>query len=336
MIWYFSSNYWWKYFILPLTSLFFYFVLQNFGLVPSHYLHEMDIVDLVSLLLIGSGIFLFDFMVSRKNIHNPVRYDLIYNGNPKNHFKSHIAYYEGIKSQGWEGNLEIYLKKLYSLETSIQEWIERSTGIADEPSLVARRLFEGFVILLLLYMPIFRYQVGAMEDGIKEITFAGIRIGSHGFLNVKVLMWFISAKIMTLIPLCIWYVTCHHWWKYAILSPIILYAFQIWEAFQDNDILDAYGNIRAFPAVFVVVSLVVSLSIAVRYRSKILDFHQDIKLEIEALLGKMEGSNNILAHQQKTFRELQDTKVDTENAQNHLQSLLKLREELLRELDQKK
>jgi hypothetical protein len=164
----------------------------------------------------------------------------------------------------------------------------------------------------------------------------GFTIENEGFEDVLALLWFLSIKVVVLIPLCIWYVTCQNWWKYAILSPIILYAFQIWEAFQDREALDAYGNIRAFPAVFVVVVVVVSLSIAVQYRSKILDLHDGIKLEIEALLGQMEEVNSPLADQKKTFVELQKTKVTKETAQEHLQALIKLRQDLLRELEEGK
>jgi hypothetical protein len=176
----------------------------------------------------------------------------------------------------------------------------------------------------------------SIPPGQNSLSFLGFTIENEGFDDVLNLIWFLCLKIMVLIPLCIWYITCQSWWKYAILSPIILYAFQIWEIFQDSTILDAYGNIRAFPSVFVVVVVVVSLSIAVQYRSKILDLHQGIKLEIETLLGQMEEANSPFADQKKTFKELQKTKVTKETAQEHLQSLLALREVLLAEIEQQK
>jgi hypothetical protein len=144
-------------------------------------------------------------------------------------------------------------------------------------------------------------------------------------------------KLCVLLPLCIWFLSATYWWRYAVLSPIILYTYQIWELFQNSsNEVDRYELIKSIPAILILVGVLLFLSKTLKYQSKILDLHQEVKGEIELLLSQMEHSNSSLNQKKREFGVLQGTKVTAETAQEHVRSLLALREALLAEVENRK
>lgn len=141
-------------------------------------------------------------------------------------------------------------------------------------------------------------------------------------------------KLCALLPLCIWFLSATYWWRYAVLSPIILYTYQIWELFRNSsNEVDRYELIKSIPAIFILVGVLLFLSKIIKYQSKLLDLHQEVNGEIELLLSQMEHSNSSLTDKKKELEALQGTRVTKETAQEHMQSLLALREALLREME---
>ncbi len=161
-----------------------------------------------------------------------------------------------------------------------------------------------------------------------------IQVHNNGFLNVRIFVWFLLQKLIILIPLVLWFITCQHWWKYAILSPIILYSFQFWEATQDVSSLDAAGNIKAFPAIFCVVLLLLMISKAIKYRVEILMMYEHLTEEIEVLLKNTDfNANSVLYKNVKRFKLLKAEIAKETNARKQLMKLITLREELVKQLN---
>ena len=169
----------------------------------------------------------------------------------------------------------------------------------------------------------------------KQVWDLGIvQLNNNGFLNVRIFIWFLLQKLIILIPLVLWFVMCRHWWKYAILSPIILYSFQFWEATQDVSLLDAAGNIKAFPAIFCVVLLLLVISKAIKYRVEILIMYEHLAEEIEDLLKNADfNANSVLYKNVKRFKKLKEDVAQETNAQQQLMKLITLREELVKHLN---
>ncbi len=87
------------------------------------------------------------------------------------------------------------------------------------------------------------------------MTVGGFTIEKNGFIDLRAFTWFILHKFIVILFSPIWFITSEHWWKYAILSPLIFFSYQFWEAFQDVSQLDAIGNIKVFPLVLLECSL---------------------------------------------------------------------------------
>jgi len=131
----------------------------------------------------------------------------------------------------------------------------------------------------------------------------------------------------------LWFVICRHWWKFAILSPIILYSYQFWEATQDVSFLDEASNIKAFPAIFCVVLLLLMISKAIKYRVEILIMYEHLTEEIEDLLKNTDlNANSVLYKNVKRFKKLKEDIAQETNAKQQLMKLITLREELVKQL----
>jgi hypothetical protein len=133
--------------------------------------------------------------------------------------------------------------------------------------------------------------------------------------------------------LILWFLTCQQWWKYAILSPIILYSYQFWEATQDVLFLDEAGNINAFPAIFCVVLFLLLTSKAIKYRVQILIMYEQLTEEIDNLFKNTDfKANNILYKNVKQIKRLKAEIARESNGKEQLLKLITLRDELLKQL----
>lgn len=52
--------------------------------------------------------------------------------------------------------------------------------------------------------------------------------------SVSTFVWVFYGKFIPLYLLVIWFITCQYWWRYAILAPIGMYAFQLISLFNDE------------------------------------------------------------------------------------------------------
>ncbi len=56
-------------------------------------------------------------------------------------------------------------------------------------------------------------------------TFGFIKGGNYGTARVYIFMFF--SKLVPLLLLLIWFITCKHWWAGAIIIPLSVYSFQL-------------------------------------------------------------------------------------------------------------
>lgn len=190
------------------------------------------------------------------------------------------------------------------------------------------------IIAALIFSYPFLYNAySIIPVGVNEYKWLGLTFGSNGFVDVSTFCWFLMAKLGLIILMSIWFYTSKNWWRFAILSPIILYTYQLWEATQDVQHLDAYGNLKAFPAIFTIVIFLVLLSNVFKYKYRLLDIHDRILQELEINIEKaarkgidslesfgMRGNNSVLY----------DT--DSSNSHTFLKELNQLKEKIKIEL----
>ena len=85
---------------------------------------------------------------------------------------------------------------------------------------------EGIIALIIAISPILFYFYKYVPD--TEIwTFLFIEFDSNGFSNVGDFFYYLFGKIVPLLLLIIWFITCKQWWYHALLIPIAMYSFQL-------------------------------------------------------------------------------------------------------------
>lgn len=71
---------------------------------------------------------------------------------------------------------------------------------------------------------------------------------SIDYSSVGVEMWILLGKIVPLYLILLWFLTCRHWWYHALLVPISMYSYQIFEVLnKDTDKLDTNQLIYLVP-----------------------------------------------------------------------------------------
>ena len=126
--------------------------------------------------------------------------------------------------------------------------------LSNKKEILYSFLLLGNVILffLLLFVP-----------SINEtpINFGLFKIYAFGFPTVFLFLWFISLKLVILTPLSIWFLKEKKWWKYALISPILITVYQIRTVFvSKTEVLDEYEIFQAFPLLGLVLIVLLALS----------------------------------------------------------------------------
>ncbi len=74
------------------------------------------------------------------------------------------------------------------------------------------------------------------------------------YSSASVAIWVLLGKIVPLYLLFLWFLTCRHWWFHALLVPIAMYAYQIFEVLnKDTESLDSNQLIYLIPIMAIII-----------------------------------------------------------------------------------
>ncbi|MEX0288067.1 MAG: hypothetical protein AB3N14_03070, partial [Flavobacteriaceae bacterium] len=124
--------------------------------------------------------------------------------------------------------------------------------------------------------------------------------------------------------------SCKYWWRYAILSGIILNTYQLWEAMQEDIMwIDETEYLRSLPYILILAAILIGISEIVRYQSKTLDLYDSICQEIDELLAESNEDNGNVQLIKNEFANLKNKSATIE----HLNELKLFRESLQQKID---
>jgi len=343
VIWFATISMNWKYLIVPLFILYLNDILENlflpygkYSFYPFYYEnYPLTFNILIISFIIGLIIFwdFYYFESYRKRLLE-ISIKSIISQNIRN---SNNIYREKLKSLNEKRDKitwTSYLKKIYNAKLILENRLNYHTNSINNLVVTNPDRLNLLVICVLIFTTLLWFIHYLIPEYSQVLDLGIIQVYNNGFLNVKIFVWFLLQKLIILIPLVLWFITCQQWWKYAILSPIILYSYQFWEATQDVSSLDAAGNIWAFPAIFCVVLLLLVISKAIKYRVEILIMYEHLVEEIEDLLKNADFNvNSVLYKNVKQFKKLKEDIGQETNAHQQLIKLVTLREELLKQLN---
>jgi|GEM_PF-6006308 len=116
------------------------------------------------------------------------------------------------------------------------------------------------VLIILVTLLYFSDEYLIPED-LKTVNIWGFEIGSFGYLNINELVYLSKMKVLILFFSIIWYLTCRHWWKQAILVIIILELFKLIGIFNTNSYyVDEIEYLTSLPITAPLIILLILLS----------------------------------------------------------------------------
>jgi hypothetical protein len=238
-----------------------------------------------------------------------------------------------IRKNRYKYSSTTYLYRIMNIKLLIDLWLLKNTN-STENNISKKYLVlkNVLIILVLLITTILWFAHYLIPDNIQVLDLGLLVIDSNGFDNVRTYIWFLLRKIIVIIPMLVWYFSCANWWRFAILSPITMYSYQLWEATQDIQHLDAAGNIKAFPIVVIVVILLIMVSKIIRYRVDLLTLYDAVVKEIDSIIQNGELRANKSFHQNiLRIKQLRQEIAGESNQNRRLDRLIALREELISE-----
>ncbi len=186
------------------------------------------------------------------------------------------------------------------------------------------------IVVVLLLLPLLHRLSYNLPQGIREITILGHTVSSFGFQDLDAFFTYLFLKIYILVPLLFFFLATKRWWKYALLVPILLVVFQLKTAFNPHsEYLDTYEVVHALPLLISVLILLLFLSKAAYYQSKMVRLYQTTYDTLEVLVHKrFQNREEFLKTIKEKWQQLKTTPSDE-------QELLDLKQHLEQELRKK-
>lgn len=280
-IWYFECEYYWRGFVLLQVIPWLDDFLRRTILFPSTFIEEniaifsiiINIIFLTSIILIRRSV-LYKFETSSLSISQL--------------FKKSVkleAINDRIVMLTQKTDKGMILKQLVLLEKTIQEDLK-----TNHQKTITKRTEFAIIFILVVNLLIFYLHYLFQETARYEIF--GYSISSHGFNDFSTFVWFICIKLGLLFPCIVWFFTSSNWWRYAVLSPIILTVYQLWEVLQSTGYeVDEVSLIYSLPAITIIAILLIFISKKIRYSNRIKEIRVDIEFKINTVLDTWQNYN---------------------------------------------
>ncbi|WP_422080314.1 hypothetical protein [Ulvibacterium sp.] len=221
-----------------------------------------------------------------------------------------------------------YLRKLMVIKTFMSGSLENLTPNTTNSKRKGK--WDFLIVALLVFIPFLLYSHIFIPENIEEYTILWFTIHSHGFVDVNTFYWFVCLKLGILLPMVIWFLTAKDWWRYAILSPIVLVVYQSFEAFAPYKITDEISLFKALPLTIAIVCFLGWIVHIVGHKTKVLELYEGITQEIEDIIPKIGSHTEMFSEKEAEFKDLKENTQGMKEKQR-IDLLMDLREELLKE-----
>ncbi|WP_431123562.1 hypothetical protein [Flagellimonas flava] len=129
--------------------------------------------------------------------------------------------------------------------------------MVERKRIKSKLFFEGILALIIALTPIIFYSYKYVPIGQQEINGGIFTLSSNGFEDAGTALYFYLTKLVPLLLLIFWFVTCKNWWYHAILIPISMYAFQLYSTFtSDSNRVDENEVLYVMAVTMVIVPIV--------------------------------------------------------------------------------
>ena len=111
----------------------------------------------------------------------------------------------------------------------------KSTERTLKSQAVTRKSFiQGSIVAIILAITPYLFSIHESVPEEKVWDTFLFTYDSLSWENANLVMWIFTGKAVPLFLLFIWFFTCRHWWYHALLVPIVMYIYQIFSLFLDD------------------------------------------------------------------------------------------------------
>ncbi|OQD42429.1 hypothetical protein BUL40_09885 [Croceivirga radicis] len=184
---------------------------------------------------------------------------------------------------------------------------------------------KNYFNLILIALPILNLLTFLVPENLSQLDLVIFTISSYGYNDVGIFLNMIVFKFNLLIIYSIWFLTEKRWWRYAILSPILLIGNQIYNIlFVESDTVDEIELYQSGPFLLTLLIVLLLLAKVADDQEKIKKFLQNQYKNIEQMV------ENRFSKKQQAIEDHRKS-VNNKKALNN-DELIALREKLENEL----
>lgn len=180
-------------------------------------------------------------------------------------------------------------------------------GIKFISSHPARRkfFFEIGILAVLISSPFlfYAYLLAPSDSKVLDLRFFEYIVVAYP--SAEILLWVISIKVLPIVYLSVWYVSCYRSWRYAIWVPLSMYVYQlsshIVNEFFDMEISQYWANVPL--ALFILGMLYLTFKSIRRFVIRENIYH-NLENEINELISLLISSKEAYKANTSGFKEL--------------------------------
>ncbi len=323
VIWYLNCKQRWRSFILIPSGLLLYSIIKNLLITWGEYQDYKHYILGISLISV------FSMLLADRYLFGNSNYSMItFNYGIKNFYKQSRQQLD-IDRTRYAMTPFAYLKRLVYQQKIIEEQLKDSCDLNE------KRINYTIALLLLVGLS-FLLIIGELTiPFLSQIDNKQQFINSFGFDASEGFLLYITTKLFV-IGICItWYFTTKVWWRYALFSPIVIFSYQLFMGLQTELVqLDVQEYRDVLPSILLLILVLIGFSQVVKYQYKLKAIHNGILAEIQEFLSNIEVDNILHKRYLSGFDQLKDKIKNEKSRSNNLSSLIQLREELERRIDQ--
>ncbi|NNK18876.1 MAG: hypothetical protein HKP49_06955 [Maribacter sp.] len=324
-IWFFTSSKKWKYIIIPFLAIFFDRILTTLRFYTLFNHEFILVVAIIVYIILAIVVLYLDTIVftklRKKRLETSIK--MLF----KQDLELVYAKTTTILRSSVMGNSDNLTAKLYYYRNSLIEYLNKN-NLYSMNAVIKKGKWINVLFALLLASMVFLLEIHQFVPPHQEQIDLGIvTLGKNGFIDITTFIYILTSKLSILISLMAWYVSCSYWWKYAIMSPITLFAYQSWEVWEDLQSIDAHRNLTVLSIVLLSFMLVLALSRFISNKAEVLDFYEYLNSEIENQLSKESITENLTLFRKKYY-DLKQVNYKKTMIKDYLRNLNDLKNDL--------
>jgi len=284
LIIYLTTTKWWRYFLLPILTVLFLSSIIVFTNSWEEHNYILKIEGQIWVLFFLENLFFYDYKLFKKQRACTLRIyrkdiwdEMVYGNYGKlNRKVKEILLSKDLTSLHHYICRIYYILQILNRKTPgylIEIPIDRSEFKFKTPDLGKGVLIIGVTLLLFIHT--------LVPKNLSTIEFLSFEIGSFGFNSVHTFVWYASHRLALLILFSWCFVHSEQWWRWSLLSPIIFYAYQLWELFIKMRI-DEVQNILYLSPILLLIILIHLISQSIRKQYQTYQYRDLIENELEA------------------------------------------------------